>query len=180
MGGRVGSILVVVLLAALLLTACDDDESEHERGIGVKDYGPGVTLTPSNFPASSSATPARPGTPTPAPPTVQAAIGTPARGSGNMREVVMIARDNFFEWEPSKFEIPAQTTIRLTLDNEGSNPHNWRLLGATTVEDKEPQTEIIAGGEETTITFLVTRPGTYTFRCDVHPVEMTGTLRVFP
>ena len=180
MSGRAGSIMVVVLLTALLLIACDDDESEHERGIGVKDYGPGVTLTPSSFPAISSATPARPGTPPPPPATVAAAIGTAATGSGNTRDVVVIVKDNYFEWDPNKFEIPAQTTIRLTLKNEGSNPHNWRLLGATTVDGREPQTEIIAGGKETTVTFLVTRPGTYTFRCDVHAVEMAGTLRVIP
>ena len=178
-------VLVVLLLAALLPAACNEDKDadeigELERSIGATQYGPGVTLTPSSFPPISSATPAIPGTPTPPPPTVAAAIGTAAAGSGHTREVVMVARDNYFEWDPNRFEIPAQTTIRLTLKNEGSNPHNWHLLGADTVNGREPQTEIIPGGEETTITFLVTRPGRYTFRCDVHPVEMVGTLTVFP
>ena len=38
--------------------------------------------------------------------------------------------------------------------------------------------EVINPGKTATLTFTPTTPGTYKFRCDIHPDQMTGTITV--
>ena len=169
-------ILAVFALVVLLLTACGDDQPPLDVDVR-RDAAtplPTLTFTPTSFatPRIAATLPRTTATP------IAAVVGTPARNSGETRELTVVARDNYYEFEPNLFEIPVSVTIRLTLNNEGTNRHSWRLRDIYTVEGKEPQTEIIPGGQETTLIFIVTQRGMYTFRCDVYPAQMTGTLTV--
>jgi len=53
--------------------------------------------------------------------------------------------------------------------------------GAGGVKDtagNDIKTDLLPGGQSATLNFTIAQPGDYTFICDVHPVEMKGTLTV--
>jgi len=66
-------------------------------------------------------------------------------------------------------------TVRFT--NNDTVPHNWSIY---TEEGGEPIAvgNIISEGEVDEISVPELEPGEYFFVCDVHPVEMTGTVVV--
>ena len=93
------------------------------------------------------------------------------------RDVLVAARDLTFE--PDVIRSPAGTELTVTLTNAGLEPHNI----AFTLEDGSPiepdaVSAIIGAGETTEITFTTPEPGRYPFVCQVHPLEMVGSLRV--
>jgi plastocyanin len=154
----------LILLFATLLVACDDDYQVDDSA-GIIRGGPDETVTVPPFRPISSATPIGSATPP------VGGTQTPAE-----RQIRVVAKDNYFE--PADLMVQAGETIELILVNEGTAIHNWRLLDAPTGGGEEPQTRLIPGGQEARVIFRVDRPGEYRFWCDVHPVEMVGTLRV--
>ena len=88
--------------------------------------------------------------------------------------VVVSAKDNAFDLEEIVVEAGADVTIDFT--NEEVPPHNISVYDSPAAE-----AEIFVGdtaiGPDETITYEFIAPeeaGTYFFRCDVHPVAMTG------
>jgi plastocyanin len=101
-------------------------------------------------------------------------------GSDAVTEITVQAS----EWslEPAGFTVPAGEEVTLTLENTGSNQHNWGvdLDGDGETED-DVRTDTIPSGETTTVTFTVDETGEYTFFCDVsghRDAGMEGTLTV--
>ena len=82
--------------------------------------------------------------------------------------------------------VPAGQPITVNVDNKGQATHNWDVLGSdgkTTLKDasgKDVVTspQLLTPGATSAVTFTISKPGTYDFRCDVHPTEMTGKLYV--
>ncbi|CAN5810663.1 hypothetical protein BH20CHL2_BH20CHL2_12340 [soil metagenome] len=77
-------------------------------------------------------------------------------------------------YEQEELTIPADTDIEITFVNEGALEHNF------VVEDSEFATEVLAGGEEETITVNLTA-GEYIYFCSVpghRAAGMEGTLTV--
>lgn len=76
------------------------------------------------------------------------------------------------------FELPGSVKVRVAFNNEDTGvPHN---LG---IYDKEGGTElfkgdIVTGPKKVTYEFTAPAPGEYYFQCDVHPTQMSGTVRV--
>jgi plastocyanin len=74
--------------------------------------------------------------------------------------------------------VSAGGIVTINFDNKDSVPHNFAAYtdsGAQTVIFKG---QVVTG---TTITYTFTAPttpGTYFFRCDVHPFSMTGSFIV--
>jgi plastocyanin len=87
-----------------------------------------------------------------------------------------VSTDNAFS-QPS-LSVPAGADIWLTLQNDGQALHNWRVLGAKQPDGSDIGTKLLSAGQNHTIGFVISEPGTYTFLCDVHPVDMRGTLIV--
>ena len=81
----------------------------------------------------------------------------------------IVATDN--EFSTSELTAPADQEATLELVNEGSALHNWALA------DEDVATELIPGGETTSVTFTLAA-GEYDYLCEVHPQQMTGTLIV--
>ncbi|MEN6341362.1 MAG: cupredoxin domain-containing protein [Methanospirillum sp.] len=80
----------------------------------------------------------------------------------------------------STITAPAGAQVTVTFNNMDSGvPHNFAVYtdsSATTPIFKGP---IVTGPTTTTYTFTApSTPGTYFFRCDVHPTIMTGTFVV--
>lgn len=93
----------------------------------------------------------------------------------------IVMRDNLFE--ESEVTVKAGP-ITFSVPNEGKVPHNMRIADASGSYDSDEGTvtapEIVMPGKTGTITFEPARPGIYKFRCDLHPVQMTGTITVQP
>jgi nitrite reductase (NO-forming) len=114
-------------------------------------------------------------------------VGTPPAGatdghaSGGHAQatgtpVAVAGTDNKFT--PAQFTAKVGEATTITFTNRGSAIHNLRIAGMPGPDGKDVQTALLAGGKTGTVTFTLTRAGTYKFICDVHPVEMTGTTTV--
>jgi len=74
--------------------------------------------------------------------------------------------------------IPAGASVTINFENREGLPHNFALY-----TNSSASTMIFRGDVITNDTIVYTftapsTPGTYFFRCDVHPTAMTGTFIV--
>lgn len=90
--------------------------------------------------------------------------------------------DNAFE--PNAFAVPAGATVTFELPNVGAVPHNMRVAADLAGDYDSPESvvstpQIVSVGSTGTLTWTApAEAGTYLFRCDIHPVDMTGTITV--
>lgn len=74
----------------------------------------------------------------------------------------------------------AGEVIEFTLINEGSVAHNLSVSGSDeefgTLDDFTMNS--LNAGEEGTLLVKINDPGTYPFRCDLHPFQQVGTLNL--
>jgi glucose/arabinose dehydrogenase len=83
-------------------------------------------------------------------------------------------------FEPSVIEVPADAPVEVTFVNQGQQPHNIAFYldeGGTPIGPGSVG-PIISSGGSASVTFTAPGPGRYPFLCDVHPLQMQGTLRV--
>jgi plastocyanin len=99
--------------------------------------------------------------------TGQAAAGTPAQASAGPREVDVGAVD--FAFEPKDASVAAGGKVTVT--NRGQAPHTM------TLDDVQLDTGNIAPGATAELT-APDAPGSYSYRCAVHPARMRGVLVV--
>ncbi len=158
-------------------------------------YGGGATAT--RAPASptaaarSAARPDYPGTDTPTPPATPAPVETPAPTQppapspspapptappaptapppAGPVSLTILARG--IRFQQTELTVDAGAQVTLTFDNQDAASHNVDIVGVA-------RTDIFAGPGQATITFTAPPPGTYAYRCDVHPGAMQGTLVV--
>ena len=106
-------------------------------------------------------------------------------------ELVVTMGDNFFEFqgqEEPTIEIPAGQGVTLDLVNNGVAVHNMHVDGSDGTyqvtfcepggEEACSDPKQMQGGESGTIALQFEQTGTFLFRCDFHPTEMTGTIEV--
>ena len=93
-----------------------------------------------------------------------------------MTAIAISARDNTFE--PAAFRVPAGQQVTLTLRNDGIALHDWQLLNVRDPGGAAIKTPLLPAGQSATLRFTVATPGEYAYYCEVHPVEMRGTLTV--
>jgi plastocyanin len=92
---------------------------------------------------------------------------------------IVVATDNRFN--PTTLTAPPNTEVTFTLQQRGNSPHNLHFLTARGGQTLAPGAEgaiLTARGQTDDVTFTTPGPGEYFFLCDIHPDEMTGTLRV--
>lgn len=105
-----------------------------------------------------------------------AAAGGGGGGQNGPGMIVSIATDNKFGSNQLAANANEQTS--LTLRNEGSALHNLRVQNVKSTNGQDIVTKLLPGGQSETIQFTIAQAGSYPFLCDVHPVEMRGTLTV--
>ena len=108
---------------------------------------------------------------------VEAGPGTPT-ALVDVFKPVLTGRDNVFA--EKTLTMAANADVQVTFNNKGKIPHNVHFLtakGGQTLADGA-EGEIIGGGLSTVLSFKSPGPGSYFYRCDVHPELMTGTLTV--
>ncbi|HXF50188.1 MAG TPA: cupredoxin domain-containing protein [Dehalococcoidia bacterium] len=125
---------------------------------------PSATAAPVEAPAPTQA-PAP--SPTPAPPT--APPEPMAASPAGPVSLTVVARG--IRFEQTELTVDAGAQVTLTFDNQDAVSHNVDIVGVA-------KTDIFAGPGQATITFTAPPPGTYAYRCDVHPGAMQGTLVV--
>jgi hypothetical protein len=119
-----------------------------------------------------------------------AADETPAPG-GPPGGLAVRMGDNFFELEGGgdpTIVVAADEEITIDLSNDGLAIHNLHIAGTDNeygvnfceLGGDEPcsDPELFSSGDTGTITFSFDQPGTFIFRCDFHPIEMTGEIQV--
>ena len=76
--------------------------------------------------------------------------------------------------------VPAGARVTINFDNRDAGvPHNFALYRDSSAQQSIYIGQTIDGRAEITYTFdAPTEPGSYFFRCDPHPAQMTGTFIV--
>jgi len=103
---------------------------------------------------------------------------TTISSGGQTVPVSLIAKNKAFD--KSTITVPAGATVVMTFDNQDSGTtHNFALYTDSTAKTKIFAGDFVTGPKTVTYTFTApSQPGTYFFRCDVHPTFMTGSFVV--
>ncbi len=107
---------------------------------------------------------------------------TPSPGAQEPVDVTIdvVVRDVGFE--PGELEVAAGKKFRINIKNEDQFVHSMRIAGPDgqydTGDDLASKQSSIKAGETGELVGQIDEPGTYTFRCDFHRTEETGTLTV--
>ena len=162
-------ILVPVGVGLLLLAAaCSSDDNGDGNG-----NGNGETATPTAAPtdAPSDGLGAQPDSPQALNDEVTEAVD----GS-----IATTMEDNRFPF--NNLKVPLGQTTMIEITNDGAAVHNMRIAGPdgewSTDDDSVSDPEFVAGGDTAVLEFTPTIAGTYTFRCDFHPLEQGGVIVV--
>jgi plastocyanin len=91
--------------------------------------------------------------------------------------VRLVVKDISFDKEQITLTAGAQTTVELDNQDEGL-PHNFAIYQDESAETAIFQGDIVEGPNTTEFAFTAPDAGTFFFRCDVHPTQMTGTVVV--
>ncbi len=179
---RAGSLVPALLTAALIAAACGDGGPYGGRSptatrsavlspTAVRNVAPPTPTsapepTPTSAPtlAPTEARTVAPTRPPEAPPSPTSPPSAPRAAS-----LTVTARNVRFE--QTELTVDAGAQVTLTFDNQDSVSHNIDIVGVA-------KTDVFAGPGQRTITFTAPSPGTYAYRCDVHPGAMQGTLTV--
>ena len=126
------------------------------------------------------------GSPAPTPAPGPAPSPVPVEG-----EVTMEMGDNFFLLDgqsPPTLQVALGQEVSVNLTNNGLAIHDMHLAGADNTFDEdfcqaggeEPCSDpaVMMPGDTGTVTFQFDQAGTFNFRCDFHPLDMTGQVLV--
>ncbi|MFW5637657.1 MAG: cupredoxin domain-containing protein [Methanoculleus sp.] len=106
--------------------------------------------------------------------TTTPAATTTTVAAGGTATVDLSAKNIAFN--KSTITVPAGADVTVNFDNEDDGiPHNFAVYTDSSATDTIFSGETITGPDTTTYTFTApSDPGTYYFRCDVHPEQMNG------
>jgi plastocyanin len=161
-------ILVPVAVCLLLLAAaCSSDDSDGNGNVNGETAAP--TAAPTDAPSEGL------GEQPDSPQAVSDEVTEAADGS-----IATTMEDNLFSANNLKVPLGQATTIEIA--NDGAAIHNMRIAGPdgewNTDDDSVSDPEFVAGGDTAVLEFTPPVPGTYTFRCDFHPLEQGGVIVV--
>ncbi len=114
--------------------------------------------------------------------TLASTAGRAAGAAAPAATIDLIARQMAFSMSTISVAAGARVTIRFSNRDPGV-PHNFALYerGSAQGEASGPifVGQVVTGVADINYTFVApARPGSYFFRCDIHPRQMTGTFVV--
>ena len=126
----------------------------------------GLLVGCSKEPAVPPPTEARPG------------VGEVTTGADGVQEITLQVQDDYV-FTPDAFTVQPGK-VRLTLINVGKQMvHNLKFMPDEAPAPIEEQIDILPAGEQESIEFEVTDPGTYPFECTFHvQLGQVGTMTV--
>ncbi len=79
-------------------------------------------------------------------------------------------------FDKTSITVPAGAQVTINFSNKDSGiTHNFAVYTDSSASNKIFAGDMVAGPGNKTYTFTApSKPGTYFFRCDVHPTQMTG------
>jgi plastocyanin len=100
----------------------------------------------------------------------------PETSGSETRNVTIYLVAKNIAFNTSSIAVPAGANISMNFDNQDANvPHNFALYETSDAVKSLFVGEIITGLKIITYNFKAPeKPGTYFFRCDIHPGIMTG------
>lgn len=82
-------------------------------------------------------------------------------------------------FDTDAIDLPAETEVTIVFDNQDADvPHNVAIYTDESAAEEIFVGEIFPGPATMDYTFTSPPPGTYFFRCDVHPTTMAGAVTV--
>jgi plastocyanin len=84
----------------------------------------------------------------------------------------IVAKD--LKFTTTSVEVKAGTNVRIHFDNQDSAPHNVAIYTDKSLAQKVSIGDIVTSAKADQV-IPALQPGTYFFRCDVHP-DMQGTI----
>lgn len=100
-----------------------------------------------------------------------------ATPDAGVEQLEIVAADLLFNVD--RLTAPAGRAFDIRLDNQDEGvPHNLSVYTDATAKQAIFEGEIFAGADALTYQLPAMDPGSYFFRCDVHPTTMTGTLLI--
>jgi plastocyanin len=108
----------------------------------------------------------------------QSSTNASAPPPGSHAMIDLVAQNIAFD--KSTITVPAGVEVMINFDNKDNGvPHNFAVYTDASATKSIFVGPIITGPNSVTYTFMApTTPGSYFFRCDVHPTVMTGTFVV--
>ena len=123
---------------------------------------------------ATGTSPATTGVPSPTSSDTASPSGSPSGGDAFEVE----AEDLSFSVDSLTVAAGSQVAIEFKNRDDGT-PHNFAVYESADATQSLFSGEIITGSADTVYTFQApTEPGTYQFRCEVHPTQMSGDLVV--
>lgn len=100
----------------------------------------------------------------------------PAMPAGAEKKAVTVdLKAKNVAFDKNSITVPAGARVTMNFDNQESIPHNFALYDSPQAQKAIFVGEVITGPRTIVYTFdAPTEPGTYFFRCDIHPMTMTG------
>lgn len=103
---------------------------------------------------------------------------TPAPAPGGQTVTVNISAQNM-AFDRSTISVPAGANVTMVFNNRDAIPHNVAVYRTHAATEAIYRGEVFSGPKTVIYQFSApTTPGTYFFRCDVHPTVMTGSFIV--
>jgi plastocyanin len=101
-------------------------------------------------------------------------------GSTTVQRVTIDLAAEHFAFDKSTISVPIGAIVTVNFNNKDSGiPHNFAVYNDSSASQTIFKGQNITGPATTTYTFTApSTPGTYFFRCDVHPTQMTGSFIV--
>lgn len=149
---------VLLLISLFVLSACSSSPPATTTPPTTTTTMPPMTMTPITTPPPSTTT-----TTTPTGPSVTVDLSAKS-----------------FAFDKASITVPAGAAVTLNFTNNDSGvPHNFSLYTDSSAAKAIFVGKIIQGVSTITYQFTApSTPGTYFFRCDVHPTQMTGSFIV--
>jgi plastocyanin/mono/diheme cytochrome c family protein len=104
------------------------------------------------------------------------AAAAPAGGAAPAPSTSLAETTTDNKFSATTLASPAGKAVTLALTNKGAAVHNFHILDVKGDDGKDIKTDLISGGQSGSVSFTISKPGTYKYQCDVHPTEMTGTI----
>jgi plastocyanin len=112
------------------------------------------------------------------PSTTPSATASPSGSPSGGDAFEVEAEDLSFSVDSLTVAAGSQVGIEFKNRDDGT-PHNFAVYGSADATQALFSGEIVTGSADTVYTFQApSEPGTYQFRCEVHPTQMSGDLIV--
>jgi plastocyanin len=113
-----------------------------------------------------------------APPSANPSLGRVTTGPGGVQQVTIQTQDDYV-FTPTHFTVHTGE-VRLTVTNVGHQlSHNFRFTPGKGPAPIDAQILLLSSGQQKTLDFTVSTPGSYQFECSFHvDLGQVGTMTV--